>query len=66
MVWNPLLLPIADWVVPVLQWAHLHGWTGTVKSGYRTYAQQAVLNAVGKFSAPVAAITSSRATPAAP
>jgi len=50
--WNPRLLPIAGWIVPVLRWAYLHGWTGTVNSGYRTYAQQSTLNAAGRFSAP--------------
>ena len=50
--WNPRLLPIAGWIVPVLRWAYLHGWTGTVNSGYRTYTQQATLNAAGRFSAP--------------
>ena len=49
--WNPRLKPIADWIVPVLQWASLHGWTGTVTSGYRTYYEQAQLNAAGAFSA---------------
>jgi hypothetical protein len=50
--WNPDQRPIADWIVPVLQWAAQHGWTGTVTSGYRTYLQQAELNAAGYFSAP--------------
>jgi hypothetical protein len=49
--WNPRSKPIADWIVPVLQWASLHGWTGTVTSGYRTYYEQAQLNAAGAFSA---------------
>ncbi|HEY2535526.1 MAG TPA: hypothetical protein VGI24_00900 [Solirubrobacteraceae bacterium] len=49
--WNPRLKPIADWIVPVLQWASLHGWTGAVTSGYRTYYEQAQLNAAGAFSA---------------
>lgn len=49
--WNPRLKPIADWIVPVLQWASLHGWAGTVTSGYRTYYEQAQLNAAGAFSA---------------
>jgi hypothetical protein len=51
-VWNPRSKPIADWIVPVLEWAHLHGWTGTVTSGYRTFAEQAQLNAAGAYSAP--------------
>jgi hypothetical protein len=49
--WNPLHKPIADWIIPVLQWASEHGWTGTVTSGYRTYAQQAQINASGAYSA---------------
>ena len=49
--WNPRLKPIAEWIVPVLQWASLHGWSGTVTSGYRTYYEQAQLNAAGAFSA---------------
>ena len=51
-VWNPRAKPIADWIVPVLEWAHAHGWSGTVTSGYRTYYEQAQLNAAGAFSAP--------------
>jgi hypothetical protein len=51
-VWNPNRRPIADWIIPVLAWAYQHGWTGTVTSGYRTYAEQAELNAAGDFSAP--------------
>jgi hypothetical protein len=50
--WNPHSKPIATWIVPVLEWAHEHGWTGTVTSGYRTYYEQAQLNAAGAFSAP--------------
>jgi hypothetical protein len=50
--WNPLLKPIASWIVPVLQWAYGHGWKGTVTSGYRTYYEQSRLNAAGAFSAP--------------
>ncbi len=51
-VWNPRAKPIADWIVPILEWAHLHGWSGTVTSGYRTFYEQAQLNAAGAFSAP--------------
>jgi hypothetical protein len=51
-VWNPRSKPIAGWIIPVLQWAYLHGWTGTVTSGYRTFAEQAQLNAAGAYSAP--------------
>jgi len=50
--WNPSRRPIANWIVPVLEWAFENGWTGTVTSGYRTYAEQAELNAAGDFSAP--------------
>jgi hypothetical protein len=50
--WNPARKPIADWIVPVLEWAYEHGWTGTVTSGYRTFQEQAELNAAGDFSAP--------------
>lgn len=53
--WNPRRRPIADWIVPVLQWAYAHGWTGTVTSGYRTFFEQAALNAAGAFSAPAGA-----------
>jgi hypothetical protein len=51
-VWNPRHKPIADWIIPVLEWAYLHGWRGTVTSGYRTFYEQAQLNAAGAFSAP--------------
>lgn len=50
--WNPLKKPIANWIVPILQWASEHGWTGTVTSGFRTEADQASINATGAFSAP--------------
>ena len=50
--WNPRSKEIADWIIPVLQWASEHGWGGTVTSGYRTYYEQAQLNAAGAFSAP--------------
>jgi hypothetical protein len=50
--WNPRSKPIADWIIPILEWASLHGWSGTVTSGYRTYYEQAQLNAAGAFSAP--------------
>jgi hypothetical protein len=52
VVWNPRLKPIAAWIVPVLEWAYTHGWRGAVTSGYRTYVEQAQLNAAGAFSAP--------------
>jgi hypothetical protein len=52
---NPSRRPIADWIVPVLQWAYRNGWTGAVTSGFRTYLQQAALNAAGYFSAPAGA-----------
>ncbi len=50
--WNPRGKPLADWIIPILQWAYLHGWTGTVTSGYRTFYEQAQLNAAGAYSAP--------------
>ena len=50
--WNPRSKPIAAWIVPILQWASDHGWSGTVTSGYRNYYEQAQLNAAGAFSAP--------------
>jgi hypothetical protein len=50
--WNPRLKPIAAWIIPVLAWASAHGWHGTVTSGYRSYYEQAQLNAAGAFSAP--------------
>jgi hypothetical protein len=50
--WNPDHRPLADWIVPVLNWAYQHGWTGTLTSGFRTFIQQAELNAAGAFSAP--------------
>jgi hypothetical protein len=53
--WNPRFKPIAAWIVPVLEWASTHGWGGTVTSGYRTYFEQAQLNAAGLFSAPAGA-----------
>jgi hypothetical protein len=50
--WNPQQKPIAGWIVPVLDWASQHGWTGSVTSGYRSYSQQSAINASGAFSAP--------------
>ncbi len=50
--WNPRSKPIASWIVPVLEWAVEHGWSGTVTSGYRTFYEQEQLNAAGAFSAP--------------
>jgi hypothetical protein len=50
--WNPRSKPIATWIIPILEWAAQHGWTGTVTSGYRTFFEQAQLNAAGAFSAP--------------
>jgi hypothetical protein len=50
-VWNPHSKPIADWIIPVLQWAYQHGWRGVVTSGYRTFYEQAQLNAAGAYSA---------------
>jgi hypothetical protein len=50
--WNPERKPVAAWIVPILQWASQHGWNGTVTSGYRSYEQQAAINASGAYSAP--------------
>jgi hypothetical protein len=50
--WNPRSKPIADWIIAILEWASQHGWTGTVTSGYRSFYEQAQLNAAGAFSAP--------------
>ncbi len=36
----------------MLAWAYEHGWHGTVTSGYRSFYEQAQLNAAGAFSAP--------------
>jgi hypothetical protein len=49
--WNPKSKPLADWIIPVLEWAYQHGWHGTVTSGYRTFYEQAQLNAAGAYSA---------------
>jgi D-alanyl-D-alanine carboxypeptidase len=32
--------PVADWIAPILKYAQAHGWTGTVNSGFRSFAQQ--------------------------
>ena len=50
--WNPQAKLIADWIVPILEWAYAHGWHGTVTSGYRTFYEQSQLNAAGDYSAP--------------
>lgn len=31
---------VAAWIAPVLAYGRQHGWTGTVSSGFRTYADQ--------------------------
>jgi hypothetical protein len=49
--WNPQQKPIASWISPVLDWASQHGWSGSVTSGYRSYSEQASLNAQGLYSA---------------
>lgn len=33
--WNPQGLPVARWIVPMLEYASQHGWTGSITSGYR-------------------------------
>lgn len=45
--WNPYRKPIATWIVPILDWAHAHGWSGVVTSGERTPAEQ--LKAAGDY-----------------
>jgi hypothetical protein len=50
--WNPRSKPIAAWIIPILAWAYEHGWKGAVTSGYRSFYEQAQLNAAGDFSAP--------------
>jgi hypothetical protein len=50
--WNPQQKPIASWIAPVLDWASQHGWSGNVTSGYRSYSEQASINAQGLYSAP--------------
>lgn len=32
--------PVDNWIIPILQWAASHGWSGSVTSGYRNPAQQ--------------------------
>lgn len=32
--------PVANWIIPILQWARNNGWSGFVVSGYRTPADQ--------------------------
>ena len=34
---------VAGWIEPILAWARQHGWSGSVTSGYRSYAQQAAI-----------------------
>jgi hypothetical protein len=41
--------PVAAWIVPILQWARLHGWQGVVNSGYRTASEQ--LSAASNYAA---------------
>lgn len=38
--WNPLERPMVAAIVPILQWASDHGWSGTVYSGWRSAAAQ--------------------------
>jgi hypothetical protein len=37
---------VAAWIVPSLEWARAHGWTGKVVSGYRDCAHQTTVAAV--------------------
>lgn len=39
-------LPVANWIVPILNWAQQHGWHGRITSGYRPPGQ-VVTNAQG-------------------
>jgi Phage tail lysozyme/D-alanyl-D-alanine carboxypeptidase len=41
--YNPLHKPIANWIIPILNWARAHGFDGTVTSGYRSFAEQEYL-----------------------
>lgn len=41
--WNPSGKPVAEWIVPILQYAWNHGWRGTVTSGYRSDAEQTAI-----------------------
>lgn len=50
--WNPHGKLIANWIVPILQWASEHGWDGVVESGFRTFQEQTRINSEGLFSAP--------------
>jgi Transglycosylase SLT domain len=36
-------LPVAEWIIPELQYARQHGWAGHITSGYRTPAASAAL-----------------------
>lgn len=36
---------VAGWIIPILQWARTAGWSGSVTSGFRSYAEQAALYA---------------------
>lgn len=33
--WNPQGHPVARWIVPMLEYAKAHGWSGSITSGYR-------------------------------
>lgn len=32
--------PVAFWIIPYLKWAHNHGWSGKVTSGWRSTGEQ--------------------------
>lgn len=32
--------PVANWIIPILRWAQLKGWSGRLSSGFRSYAKQ--------------------------
>jgi hypothetical protein len=38
-------VPVASWIVPSLQWAREHGWSGHVSSGFRSCEHQKVVAA---------------------
>lgn len=39
-------IPVANWIIPILNWARSHGWGGHITSGYRTHAHNV---AQGRF-----------------
>lgn len=45
--------PVANWIIPILQYAREHGWKGGVNSGYRTDAVQTQIYNSGRRPAAV-------------